>query len=65
MSRSMSSWPTTCGRAFLRRKRLEDPWLRAHVINGLNDKCSPDQVAGRLRRDYPDRKNLHVSHETV
>src|SRR5699024_1109664 len=48
-----------------RRKRLDNPWLRAHVINGLNDKCSPEQVAGRLRRDYPDRKDLHVSHETV
>jgi IS30 family transposase len=48
-----------------RPKRLDDPWLRAHVINGLNDRCSPQQVAGRLRRDYPDRKDLHVSHETV
>ncbi|WP_188484834.1 helix-turn-helix domain-containing protein, partial [Cellulomonas carbonis] len=30
-----------------RSKRLDNPWLRAHVINGLNDKCSPEQVAGR------------------
>lgn len=48
-----------------RQKRLDDPWLRAHVINGLNDKYSPEQVAGRLRRDHPDRKEAHVSHETI
>lgn len=48
-----------------RSKRLDDSWIRAHVIDGLNDKCSPQQVAGRLRREYPDRKDLHVSHETI
>lgn len=48
-----------------RAKRLDDPWMRAHVINGLNDRCSPEQVAGRLRRDLPGRKDLHVSHETI
>lgn len=48
-----------------RARRVDDPWIRAHVIDGLNDKCSPQQVAGRLRYEYPDRKDLHVSHETV
>jgi hypothetical protein len=48
-----------------RSKRLDNPCIRAHVIDGLNDKCSPQQVAGRLRREYPDRKDLHVSHETI
>lgn len=48
-----------------RRKRLDDPWLRAYVVNALNDKYSPQQIAGRLRREFPDRKDLHVSSETI
>ncbi|MFI5914922.1 IS30 family transposase [Dactylosporangium sp. NPDC051541] len=27
--------------------------------------CSPAQVSARLRRDYPDRNELRVSHETI
>lgn len=48
-----------------RPKRLADAWLRAHVIDGLNDRRSPEQIAGRLRCEYPGRKDLHVSHETI
>jgi len=35
------------------------------VIGGLNDKRSPEQIAGRLRRDYPDRDDMQVSQETI
>jgi len=39
--------------------------LRRHVVAGLNQRHSPQQLAHRLRRDFPDRKDLHVSHETI
>lgn len=46
-------------------KKLDDPVLRAVVLAGLNNGWSPDSVAGRLRRLFPDRPELHVSHETI
>jgi hypothetical protein len=48
-----------------RSGKLEQPGLRALVVAGLNEKHSPQQVAGRLRMQFPDRPELHVSHETI
>ena len=31
----------------------------------LAERCSPQQIAGRLRRTYPDDEEMHVSHETI
>ena len=31
----------------------------------LEDKFSPEQISRRLRRDHPDRPELHVTHETI
>ncbi len=45
--------------------KLAEPVLRARVVAGLNQKHSPQQVAHRLRVDYPDHPELHVSHETI
>ncbi|WP_449405307.1 IS30 family transposase [Leucobacter celer] len=49
----------------LRPRKLADPVLRARVVAGLNQKHSPQQVAQRLRVDYPDHPELQVSHETI
>ncbi|MFV0433840.1 MAG: IS30 family transposase [Leucobacter sp.] len=49
----------------LRSGKLDSAELRAVVIAALNEKHSPQQVAGRLRAQYPDRPELHVSHETI
>lgn len=56
--------------ALLARKRarggkLEDPWLRASVVAGLNAKHSPQQVAHRLQLEYPNEPERQVSHETI
>ncbi len=48
-----------------RPSKLEDPELRAAVVTRLNDKYSPQQVAGELKRMFPDRVEMHVSHETI
>ena len=40
-------------------------WLRAEVLAGLNGKQSPEQIAGRLKRDHPGSDDRQVSHETI
>jgi IS30 family transposase len=39
--------------------------LRAVVQARLEDKHSPEQIANRLRREFPDEAEMHVSHETI
>ncbi|MEU0552400.1 IS30 family transposase [Micromonospora sp. NPDC005979] len=41
------------------------PVLREHVQAMLDRKHSPEQISRRLRRDFPERNELHVSHETI
>ena len=45
--------------------KLEHPELRRAVVAGLNHRFSPQQIAGRLRRAYPHRQEMRVSHETI
>lgn len=39
--------------------------LRAAVVDGLNHRHSPEQIAHRLRVDFPGSKKMRVSHETI
>ena len=39
--------------------------LRAAVAEKLSLDWSPEQVAGWLKRQFPDDKSMHVSHETI
>lgn len=39
--------------------------LRAEVVAGLNNKQSPEQIAGRLKRDHPGEHDRQVSHATI
>lgn len=49
------------------RKIDQDPRLRAQVVAGLSGRrrLSPEQIAGRLRRDFPHDPEMHVHHETI
>lgn len=49
------------------RKIDENPRLRARVLQGLSGRrrLSPEQIAGRLQRDFPDDPEMHVHHETI
>jgi transposase, IS30 family len=47
------------------RKLVAGSPLRAQVAAGLRAGWSPGQIAGRLKRDYPGRPELQVSHETI
>ena len=46
-------------------KIAASPALRDLAQGMLDDRCSPEQIAQRLRRDHPDRPELHVTHETI
>ncbi len=41
------------------------PELTAWVQDGLEQRWSPREISGRLRRDFPDRPEMQVSHETI
>jgi|GEM_PF-2117844 len=41
------------------------PLLRRMVVAMLDQKLSPQQVSVRLRRLFPDDKNMQISHETL
>lgn len=41
------------------------PALRERVLRELGTKRSPEQIAGRLRRDHPDEPTMNVHHETI
>lgn len=45
--------------------KLADPVLRREVVSRLNTKFSPQQVSGELKRAFPDRTEMQVSHETI
>jgi transposase, IS30 family len=48
-----------------RSRKLLDPWLWQYVQTPLTQGCSPEQLAGRLRRAYPDDMRKHLSTETI
>ena len=48
-----------------RPRKLADPWLWQQVRTQLAEGCSPEQMAGRLRRADPDDRRKHLSAETL
>jgi IS30 family transposase len=47
-------------------RHLEDrPALLAEVVARLEQRHSPQQIAARLRQDFPDDPEMRVSHETI
>lgn len=47
------------------RKLAQHPRLRLAVQNGLNQRHSPQQVAGRLPLDHPGDKSMRISPEAI
>jgi IS30 family transposase len=49
-----------------KQRRLESgPALLAEVVQRLEQRHSPQQIAQRLRQDFPDDPEMWVSHETI
>lgn len=46
-------------------KLQKNPVLRNYVRVRLENHWSPEQIAGRLKRDYPTNTRVHVSHEAI
>ncbi len=58
-----AAWERAC-----RRKRcrlVQSPKLCELVTGKLGRRWSPQQIAGWLKRTYPEDESLHVSHETI
>jgi transposase, IS30 family len=47
------------------RKLEDNPALLAQVVARLEARHSPEQIAERLRQDFPDDPEMWVSHETI
>ena len=47
------------------RKLESNPVLLAEILQRLKQRHSPEQIAGRLREDFPDDPEMWVSHETI
>jgi IS30 family transposase len=47
------------------RKLEQDPALLDEVVRRLRKRHSPEQIACRLREDFPDDPEMWVSHETI
>lgn len=62
---------TAHARAFQQASRPQEPKidsntrLRVRIIADLGLKYSPQQIAGRLRKDFPDDPEMQVHHETI
>ncbi|MGH2958963.1 MAG: IS30 family transposase [Solirubrobacterales bacterium] len=52
-------------RARQRSRKMNRPELRAYVFEHLRQYWSPEQIAGRLPRDFPDDRRLRVSPPTI
>ena len=48
-----------------RPAKLDDPAIRQYVQDRLEKRWSPDQIAGRMRRDFPCQPRRWVSRQTI
>ena len=48
-----------------RPHKLDDARLNEYVRAGLADRWSPEQIAGRSRREFPQQRRRQVSHTTI
>ena len=67
-----SYWAVTAQEQAVRRRRqrplvrkLQRPELNAAVRSRLSRAWSPDQIAGRLRKDHPANASFHVAPQTI
>jgi IS30 family transposase len=44
---------------------IESPTLCKIIAEKMHQDWSPEQIAGWLKRSYPDNQEMHVSHETI
>lgn len=47
------------------KQELKNPDVFKYVTSHLRDGWSPDQIAGRLKRDYPNNTHWRITAETI
>ena len=47
------------------KKILNNPLLESEIHKYLRMKWSPEQIASRLRLEYPNQSNMQISHESI
>lgn len=47
------------------RKLGRNPWLRRYVIKKIKENWSPEQIAGRLKKIYPDDKDRRIGKDSI
>ncbi len=52
-------------RKYGKRKAIFRKELRNYILAKLKLRWSPEQIAERLKKDYPDRKEMRISSETI
>lgn len=45
--------------------KMSNPELKQYVTSGLKKKWSPEQIAGRIRKDLPRKKQCRVCYQTI
>lgn len=48
-----------------RTKKMDRPEIRAYVCQRIKKCWSPDEVAERMKVDFPDNPRLRISHQTI
>jgi len=48
-----------------RQKKMDRPEVRAYVCQRIKKCWSPDEVAARMKVDFPDNSRFRVSHQTI
>lgn len=51
--------------AHVQRRKMNRPEVREFVVNGLANEWSPDEIAGRVRREFPENSRRWISDQTI
>lgn len=52
-------------KAWEAKQPLKNPWLYSYVLDKLRQAWSPEQIAGRLKLEYPKNPNKQIGVETI
>ena len=53
-------------KANVRFRKLENnEWLKDHIVKKLKKYWSPEQIAGRLKQEYPNDKTKHIGKDSI